>query len=389
MFFLVLIMEARHRHRIALSICFFVSGISFSTWASRIPSVKELYNLSEAELGSLLLVMPFGNIVGLPISGWLVSKFDSRSPLFAGIILISLSLAGIGWSSSIYSLMISMFFFAFAMRIMNIAMNTQSISLQKSFLRKIIGSFHAAWSCGGIIGVALSTFMVKFGIDMPIHLSIVGVVSLVCIGSSFNFLLSGDKTTGGSKLKLGKPDGYIFILGLMVFFAALCEGGMFDWSGVYFKEVVGEEIFTLGYLTFMVFMALSRFFSDLIVEKIGMPKTYIVSSLMVVCGVLTVVLFPYFWPALIGFSVVGLGIAAVMPMTMGLAGESPKYSPGMAISIVTTYSVTGMLLGPPLVGYLAELFGLKIAFLLFLVAGLMLYPISRRFFKRQEKLPNC
>jgi len=381
-------MEARHKQRIALSICFFISGISFSTWASRIPSVKELYDLSEAELGSLLLVMPFGNIVGLPISGWLVSKFDSRSPLFAGIILISLSLAGIGWSTNIYTLMLSMFFFAFAMRIMNISMNTQSISLQKSFLRKIIGSFHAAWSCGGIIGVALSTFMVKFNVAMPIHLSIVAVVSLVCIGSSFSFLLSGDKTIGGSKLKLGKPDGYIFILGLMVFFASLCEGGMFDWSGVYFKEVVGEEIFTLGYLTFLVFMALSRFFSDLVVEKIGMPKTYIISSLMVVFGVLTVVLFPYFWPALVGFSVVGLGIAGVMPMTMAFAGEQQKNSLGRAIFIVPPYTVTGMLLGPPLVGYLAELLGLKIAFLLFLIAGLMLFPISRKFFKRQAKIQN-
>ncbi|MDN3593710.1 MFS transporter [Zunongwangia endophytica] len=381
-------MEIKHKQRIALSICFFISGISFSTWASRIPSIKEMYDLSEAQLGSLLLVMPFGNIIGLPISGWLVSKFDSRSPLFAGIVLISLALSGIGWSTNIYTLMVCMFFFAFAMRIMNISMNTQSISLQKSYLRKIIGSFHAAWSCGGIVGVALSTIMVKYAVDMPIHLSIVAVISLVCIGSSFSFLLQGDKTTGGSKLKLGKPDGYIFILGLMVFCASLCEGGMFDWSGVYFKEVVGEEIFTLGYLTFMVFMAISRFCSDLIIEKIGMPKTYIISSTMVVCGVLTVVLFPYFWPALIGFSIVGLGIAAVMPMTMGLAGESPKYSPGMAISIVTTYSVTGMLLGPPLVGYLAELLGLKVAFLLFLLAGLMILPISRRFFKRQSNLEN-
>ena len=385
MFFLVLIMEARHRHRIALSICFFVSGISFSTWASRIPSVKELYNLSEAELGSLLLVMPFGNIVGLPISGWLVSKFDSRSPLFAGIVLISMSLAGIGWSTNIYTLMLSMFFFAFAMRIMNISMNTQSISLQKSFLRKIIGSFHAAWSCGGIIGVALSTFMVKFNVAMPIHLSIVAAVSLVCIGSSFSFLLSGDKTTGGSKLKLGKPDGYIFILGLMVFFASLCEGGMFDWSGVYFKEVVNEDVFTLGYLIFMVFMALSRFFSDRIVERIGMERNYIISASLVCLGVLLMIVFPYFWPAIIGFCLVGIGVAAVIPMTFLLAGSSTKYSPGMAISIITTYAIVGMLLGPPLVGYLAHIFNLKISFILFFTSALMLIPISQLFFKQKKE----
>ncbi|WBL26991.1 MFS transporter [Zunongwangia sp. HGR-M22] len=377
-------MEVKHKQRIALSICFFISGLAFSTWASRIPTVKEFFDLSEAELGSLLLVLPVGNIVGLPISGWLVSKFDSRKPLFAGIFSIALSLVAIGWSTSIYALIASIFFFAFSLRIMNISMNTQSITLQKHFLRKIIGSFHAAWSCGGITGVALSTLMVRFGLGMGLHLTIVGILIIILIVTGFPFLLRNDRTTSGGKLKLGKPNSYIFILGILAFFASICEGGMFDWSGVYFRDVVGEEIFTLGYLIFMVFMALSRFFSDIVIEKIGMPKTYLISSCMVVIGVSTVVIFPHFWPALAGFSIVGIGVAAVMPMTMGLAGKSPKYSPGMAISIVTTYNVTGMLLGPAVIGYLAELIGLKFAFLFFLIAGLMLTPISRQFFKRQN-----
>ncbi|WP_417886990.1 MFS transporter [Zunongwangia sp.] len=377
-------MQVKHQQRLALSICFFISGLSFSTWASRIPSVKELFDLNEAQLGSLLLVLPIGNIVGLPISGWLVSKFDSRNPLLAGIILIAISLAGIGWSTNIYTLIVCLFFYAFSVRIMNIAMNTQSISVQQSFLRKIIGSFHAAWSCGGIAGVAVSTVMVRYNIGMGIHLSIVGFSILVLIGIFFRFLLKGDKAVKGAKLKLGKPNGYIFILGILAFFASICEGGMFDWSGVYFKDVVKEEIFTLGYLTFMVFMALSRFFSDFIIEKIGMKKNYIISSCMVVLGVIIVVVFPYFWPALIGFSIVGLGVASVMPMTIGLAGKSPKYSAGMAVSIVTTYNVTGMLLGPAIIGYLGELIGLRFAFLIFLIAGLMLMPISRQFFKRQS-----
>ena len=174
-------------------------------------------------------------------------------------------------------------------------------------------------------------------------------------------------------------------LGLIVFLAAITEGGMFDWSGVYFKEVVGEDVFTLGYLIFMIFMALSRFFSDRIVEKIGMEKNYIISASLVCFGVLLMITFPYFWPALIGFCLVGIGVAAIFPMTFLLAGSSEKYSPGMAISIISTYAIVGMLLGPPLVGYFAHLFNLQVSFILFFTSALMLIPISQLFFRKQKE----
>src|SRR5690606_18787951 len=161
---------------------------------------------------------------------------------------------------------------------------------------------------------------------------------------------------------------------------ALCEGGMFDWSGVYFKEVVGADVFTLGYLTFMIFMALSRFLTDKLIEVIGMKKMYLISSAFIVTGLGLMTGFPYFGSALVGFALVGIGVAAIIPMTFILAGSSSKYSPGMAISIITTYAIVGMLLGPPLIGYLAHIFNLRISFIFLLIAGLMIIPVSRLFF---------
>lgn len=377
-------MEERKKQRISLSTYFFISGFFFSTWASRIPSIKEKFDLNEAELGNLLLSMPVGSLVGLPISGWLVSRFESRHPLIASFLFLALALVGIGFSENVFGTVAAVFLFAFSVRIFNISMNTQSITLQKSFPRKIVGSFHGLWSTGGLIGVLFSTVMIKLDISMFRHLFAVAVIGMIAAVAAYRFLLSKDRSTAGNKLKLGKPDKFILNLGLLVFFAALCEGGMFDWSGVYFREVVGEEIFTLGYLIFMLFMAVSRFFSDKIMERIGMEKTYIISSMFIVTGILVAITFPYFWPVLIGFSLVGLGVAAVVPMTFLLAGTSSKYSPGMAISIITTYAIVGMLLGPPLVGYLAHLFGLKVSFILFLLAGLMLIPVSQMFFKHRK-----
>jgi MFS family permease len=196
--------------------------------------------------------------------------------------------------------------------------------------------------------------------------------------------LRNDRAATGNKLALGRPDPYIFYLGLLVFFAAICEGGMFDWSGIYFQQVVNEEVFTSGYLIFMAFMALSRFVSDGIIKRIGMATTYVLSALFIFSGISLSILFPSFWPAMIGFSLVGFGTASVIPMTYTLAGASKKYSPGMAISLIATFGIVGMLTGPPLIGYLAHAFNLKVSFIAFALAGMMLIPISRLFFKMEK-----
>lgn len=378
-------MESKVKQRISLSMYFFMAGFGFATWASRIPTLKESFDFNEAELGNLLLVMPVSSLIGLPISGWLVSRFDSRLPLLVAFIGFGLALAFIGYSDNLYVLVGAVFLFAFCMRVLNISMNTQSITLQKSFVKKILGSFHGIWSSGGLLGVGFSTWMISMGISMERHLLIGGIVIILSGIISYSWLLKKDRVTQGNKLALGKPDKFIVYLGLLVFFAAIAEGGMFDWSGVYFKEVVKQDVFTTGYLIFMVFMALSRFLSDKWIDLLGMEKMYIASSTVISLGILMMVIFPYFWPAVVGFSLVGIGVAAIFPMTYGLAGNSKKYSPGMAVSIIATYGIVGMLLGPPLLGYLAHLFNLQVSFLMIMIAGLMLIPISQLFFKHTRK----
>lgn len=381
-------MEQKLKQRFSLKIYFFLAGVSFATWASRIPTLKESFELNEAQLGSLLLAMPVSSLIGLPISGWLVSRFDSRFPLLAAFVLFSFSLIIIGYAGNLVLLVSGIALFSFAMRILNISMNTQSLTLQKSFNKKIIGSFHGVWSTGGLVGVGISTLMVRFDIPIEQHLTAIAIFGLAAGVFAFQYLLKKDRAAQGNKLILGKPDKFIMYLGVMVFFAAVCEGGMFDWSGVYFKEVVGEEVFTLGYFIFMVFMALSRFFSDKAIEKAGMKKMYIISASLISSGILLMVTFPFFWPAIIGFSLVGTGVAAIIPMTYSLAGTSKKYSAGMAVSIITTYGIVGMLLGPPLIGYVAHIFNLKVSFLFLMISGLMLIPISRMFFKHRDLEEN-
>jgi len=379
-------MPSKHHQRVFLSIFFFISGFSFATWASRIPTIKLFFDLNDAELGTILLAMPLTSLVGLPFSGWLVARYDSRIPLTFAFATNAVALALIGFSNSILTLVIAICLFAFTMRIFSIAVNTQAITLQKKFENKIMGSMHGLWSTGGICGVGFTTLMISKGISIQNHFLIIGLLSFSITVFSFRFLLQNDRASKGNKLIIGKPDPYILYLGLLVFFAAICEGGMFDWSGIYFHDVLNVKIFTYGYLIFMTFMAISRFLSDAITSRLGVPITYILSSLFIMLGIALAVIIPEFWFAMLGFSMVGFGTASIIPMTYALAGASKKYSPGMAISIIATYAIAGMLLGPPLIGYLAHAFNLRVSFVLFAFSGMMLIPISQLFFKHQKTL---
>lgn len=377
-------MDSKNKQRVFLSVFFFFSGVCFSTWTSRIPTIKETFGYNDAELGTVLLFMPISSLIGLPLSGWLVSRFDSRKPMIVSLISLALAMTCIGWATSTLLLICSVCLFSFSMRILNIAVNTQSIMVQKLFDRKINGSFHGLWSTGGIVGVGISTLFVALDISMAVHLLIISLVTVTAGLSSYRFLLRDDRSSSQNKLSVRNPDRYIVYLGLLAFFAAICEGGMFDWSGVYFKEVVREDLFTLGYLLFMICMALSRFASDRIIESLGMPRTFIMCASFIFAGIAVAVIFPYFWTSMIGFCLVGLGTAAVIPMTFLLAGASKKYSAGVTVSIIASYSIVGMLIGPPLIGYMAHASSLRVAFVTFALAGVMLVPISKLLFRHQE-----
>ncbi|UJH93055.1 MFS transporter [Antarcticibacterium sp. 1MA-6-2] len=229
------------------------------------------------------------------MSGWLVSRFDSRQPLLISFLFFSIALVFIGFAENLLMMVLSIGMFSFSMRILNISMNTQSLTLQKFYEKRIIGSFHGLWSAGGLFGVGCSTLMIHYNVSMETHLAIIGGFFLLAAGIAYQNLLKKDRAKSGNKLQLKNPDKFILYLGIMIFFAAVCEGGMFDWSGVFFKEVVKEDTFTLGYFIFMLFMAISRFFSDRLIDSLGMQNMFILSASIISMGILLMVFFPVFW----------------------------------------------------------------------------------------------
>ena len=144
-------------YRIAVSSFFFLAGLTFASWASRIPDIKNTLQLSDAGLGAVLFALPVGQLVSLPLSGWLISRFGSRQLLIAADIFFPLTLIFLAFAASTLQLVIALFFFGLWANLINIAMNTQAVGVEKMYGRSIMASFHGLWSLAGFTGAAIGS----------------------------------------------------------------------------------------------------------------------------------------------------------------------------------------------------------------------------------------
>jgi len=371
-------------NRKALGVCFFLLGFVFASWTSRIPSIKQAFGYNDAELGSVLLTMPLSSLAGLPFSGWLVSRFPTWLPLTVSFAVNALTLLLIPFAPNTFWLCVSLFLFAFSMRVMNIAVNTQSIHLQEHYERSIVASFHGLWSLGGISAIGVSTLAVSRDISMLHHFLVVTGLTLILTFALSGRLLRGDRGSGRTKMRM-PLNAMILCLGGLSFFTAFCEGGVVDWVGVYFREELQLRLFTAGYLSYMISMTAFRFFSDRLKERIGERSVYLLSALLILGGMGLVISTRSDTAALLGFAITGMGTASVVPTTYALAARTTKHPAGVIISVLATFSIAGLLLGPAVIGYLSYAFGLRLAFLSFLVAGVMIIPLSFLAFRLQQR----
>jgi MFS family permease len=359
-------------YRVAVSVFFFIAGFTFASWASRIPDIVVKLQLSEAALGTVLFALPAGQIVSLPLSGWLTSRFGSRQILIASAILYPLTLVLLAISGSVWQLAIALFLFGLWANLVNIAMNTQAVGVENMYGRSILASFHGLWSLAGFSGAAIGSFFVSADISPLLHFSIIIVVTSLLVLAFYKNTLPHDGNEKNDQPIFVKPDRRILILGLIAFCCMLCEGAMADWSGVYFQKIVQSPaaLTTLGYVSFMGTMAAGRFLGDWLVTKFGVKPMLQMSGILIAAGLLIVVLFPYLAIATVGFLLVGLGVSCVVPLVYGLAGKSTTMSPGMALTAVSTISFLGFLVGPPLIGLIAQVSNLRWSFAVIAILGL-------------------
>ncbi len=359
------------KSRLAVACFFFIGGICFASWASRIPNIKQLLNLSDAALGGVLFALPVGSMCSLPVSGWLVSSWGSKKSLLTGAILYPIVLFLIGQSNTVFELVGLLFSYGFIGNLMNISVNTQAVGIESLYKRSVMASFHGVWSAAGFIGATIGTIMINFGIDPHHHFILVGMVMLLIVGVTQQHLLLIDTKTANQPI-YSKPDSFLWKLGLISFSCMVCEGTMFDWSGVYFQKIVNapQEYTTLGYVAFMSTMAGGRFLGDRLVMQWGIKKMLGLSGIFIAAGLLMAVFFPTMLLATLGFLLVGMGVSSVVPIVYSQAGKSTKMAPGVAIAAVSSIGFLGFLIGPPIIGFIAQSFGLQWSFSLIALLGL-------------------
>lgn len=357
--------------RICLSLIFFCYGLSYASWASRIPDIQKQLHLSDAALGGILLGMPVGSFLTIMFSGYLVSKIGSRRVITFASLIYGTLLICVGYSQTVWQLALSLFFFGSSGNMMNIAINTQAISLESHYTKSIISSFHGMWSVAGLIAAALGSFLMAKAFSVKHHFLLIAIVAMITFTICARLLLA-EKGKPAQGIRFTLPGKYFLILGFISFCSMMCQGAMFDWSGVYFDKVVKADRVNigLGYTAFMIAMTSTRFISDWLTHHFGFKKIIAFCGLITCTGLITATQFPYLWPATIGLFLVGMGVSPVVPLVFSEAGKSKIMAPGIAIATVSTLGFVGLLIGPPMIGFIAGLTSLKISFIILSVIGL-------------------
>ena len=353
------------RVRWAVSLFYFGQGICFATWASRIPDLKTALELSDAALGSVLLALPLGQMLTMPISGRLTAKYGSRRMLTIGAPLYALALTNIGLAASGWHLALFLFMFGIAGNLCNIALNTHGVAVEGFYGKSIMTSFHGSWSIGGFAGALVGILMLSFNVNIYLHYCIVASIVLLHILINYKYLLYTPNLIAKKKTSIfTKPQGVLVQLGIIGFCSLAAEGAMFDWSGIYFKEIVKSpnSLVILGYASFMVTMATGRFLGDKLINTYGRKRLLQISGLILSLGMFTAVIFPNIYAATIGFILVGMGVSSIVPSVYSIAGNNTKVSPGIALAMVSGVSYFGFLLAPPLIGYISAISSLRYSF---------------------------
>ncbi|UFH54612.1 MFS transporter [Spirosoma sp. KNUC1025] len=362
--------------RLATQLVFFVCGLGMSSWAPMVPFAKDRLGLNDANLGLLLLLLGAGAMLMMPTSGWLVSRFGSRLVMVYAALVIALALPLLLLFPTTVAMALTIFVFGSAIGAVDVAMNAHGVQVQNLYGKPIMSSLHGLFSVGGLFGSLGLGFLIKLGLD-PVY-AIVSI-ALLMIGITLTqykhlfpaeverqvmarFSTTNEEPTEG-KQPFGWLHGRVLFLGLMCFAVFLAEGSILDWSAIFLRDVKGIDVALagVGYAAFSVAMATMRLVGDKLVARLNGKTVVVAGSLVGAAGLLIAILSPWVWGGLVGFVLLGLGVANIVPIFFSAAGRLPGISPTMSIPAITTIGYTGLLAGPALLGFIAYRFSLSVA----------------------------
>lgn len=363
----------------AIAAMFALNGGLFGIWASRIPAFKTTHDLSHADLGGLLLLLAAGAICAFPIAGRLADTYGAAAVtrvIAAAKLLFFMALA---LAPNIWCLAPALFLFGAAHGAMDVTMNVWGAEVERWAKRPQMSSYHAMWSLGAGLGAASG-----YG---AITLEIAPLWHFLALGSGWTALMLWIGNIGWSSPKsrdtqapvFSLPSGPLVLVGLLALGASMGEGAIADWSAVYLVDIgnAPENWAAMGYALFSVAMVIMRFAGDHILRHVSPVTAAQASGLTAAIGALLSVLVPVPPLMLTGFVLMGLGYAMIFPLAFGRAANDPVVPPGKALAGTATFGYGGILLGPPLIGFIAGATSLRVSFAVLAALALMIAVLAR------------
>lgn len=361
----------------AIAAMFALNGALFGLWASRIPAFKASHDLSHAGLGALLLLLAGGAICAFPLAGRLADRYGAArvTKRFAAIkILALLALAA---APNVATLALALFTFGAIHGGMDVTMNAWGAEVERWAKRPQMSSFHAMWSLGAGLGAASGFAAISLGASPLLHFALIGVplaAGLFWLGHiPWHSVVAPTTPNSEAKPTFSLPKGPLVLVGLLTFGAAMGEGAIADWSAVYLVDTGGapENWAAMGYAVFSAAMVVMRLLGDRITSATSPQSAARVSGLVAALGAVLTVVFPTPAMMLTGFVLMGFGYALVFPLAFSRAANDPHVSPGRALASTATFGYGGILLGPPLIGFVANATSLRVSFGLLVALALM------------------
>ncbi|MBB5417971.1 MFS family permease [Paraburkholderia atlantica] len=366
-------MNSLVRERIATLAVFLANGFGIGAWAVEVPRIKESLALSDTSLGVALFCFALGAIVAMPLAGQLAPRVGSgrATALLGAAFAIALPLPAV--APGMLSLCVVLFALGASNGALDVSMNGHASAIETRWRAPIMSSFHAAWSAGGLLGAASGAMLQKGGVGVVGGLLVpdLFIAALIIFAAWFALRDIGPRATAASS-GFAWPDSGVMKLALLAFMCMLVEGAVADWSAVYLRSTLNQEasIAAIGYSAFAFSMAACRIAGDASVRRFGSSKVVALGGLIAFAGLALVLSLPTVLTACVGFAMVGIGLANIVPVIFSAAGRSSA-TPAIGVSMAATFGYAGFLVGPPLIGFGAGVLGLRAALGVLVMATLI------------------
>ena len=349
--------------RRALNAIFMVNGAVFATWAVNIPGVRDGLELTPAQIGVALLASGLGGVTSMSLVGRWIARWGSAPVTRVATVLFLLSLLLPVLAPSLPTLIAALALLGAANGVMDVAMNAQGVTVERTLGRPIMSRLHAYFSLGSLLGAGAGSLLIG-RVSIPLHAGLVVATTLLLAAVTLRLLIpdpAGD-TPQDDTQTTATPAGPVLtlpvlLLGLLCFLGMLAEGANYDWAALYFRDVLNVPggAAGLGYAAFVATMTLGRWFGDLGRARLGDEQIVRIGSLVTAVGLAVALLWRDPVPATLGFALSGLGLSNVVPVMYGTAGHALA---GRGIAAVAAIGYGGFLLGPPAIGFVADHVGL-------------------------------